>query len=214
MQANDLNVGQELICMNVDRVYDWVLNQNSFNVGPLPGVTFPGLTPPIAIGDIVSLTAEVDEDASTVTVTNREDMDVMVEGELVSLQQVTLQKDFVFSLTLTLLGGITATVPGLTFTAYEQVALSAPEGTEVAVSFTNIDSFVNTPGTPDATDPILNGITLSITACQNIQSTYPVTVEFQAEYCEPREALPTSCPNAMPPQSAMMFPTPSTGNNG
>ena len=51
-------------------------------------------------------------------------------------------------------------------------------------------------------------LSISISICQSIQSTFPVTVEFLADYCEPRSELPlASCsPTGRPNNCSVVFP--------
>ena len=36
--------GKELICINVDKVYDWIVKENSFDISPTGPIAFPGVT--------------------------------------------------------------------------------------------------------------------------------------------------------------------------
>ena len=51
---------------------------------------------------------------------------------------------------------------------------------------------------------------VTVRICQSIQSVFPVTLELEAEFCQPRDILPiptTACPTpAIPPQCPVLFP--------
>jgi len=92
----------------------------------------------------------------------------------------------------------------------EQVTLCAPKGTDVEILYTDLDCFVCTTGTltPAAGAITFSALTITVAVCQSIQSTFPVTVEFLATFCEPRADLPFTCPTAVRPQQCpVIFPT-------
>jgi len=45
MQDNMPSQARELICINVDKVYDWIVKEMSFDISPTGAMTFPGITP-------------------------------------------------------------------------------------------------------------------------------------------------------------------------
>jgi len=54
-----------------------------------------------------------------------------------------------------------------------------------------------------------SALTITVSVCQSIQSTFPVTVEFLATFCEPRAELPFACPGVVrPAQCPAVFPSP------
>ncbi|RDY72741.1 hypothetical protein DXT76_00295 [Halobacillus trueperi] len=232
MQAKKLNGGQELICMNVDKVYDWVIEERSFEYSLPAGTDIvfgpAGLVPDMTItGATVSCEVEPDE-TNPVEILDREDRPFVINGTPVTLQQLNIRKNFVITLTVTLADGtvltstdIAANNALLSFSRCEQVTLCAPEGTDVEITYTDLDCFVcNDGGTltgTAATNSIDFGseLSFSIVSCQSIQSTYPVTVEFLAEFCEPRDSLPTPCPAPIrPDQCPVVFPAFGNGDNG
>ncbi|SDP30227.1 hypothetical protein [Halobacillus aidingensis] len=242
MQAKNLNGGQELICMNVDKVYDWVIEERNFEF-TLPSataVTFlptPTAAPTTAQLLGATVTCEVEPDPTTpIEILDRDDRQFVINGDPVTLQQLNIRKNFVITLTVTLADGrvftsAPPTLPGATtpinpflrFSRCEQVTLCAPEGTDVEVVFTDLDCFVCSSGTItavlDTTTGVLtfafSNLQISIVSCQSIQSTFPVTVEFLAEFCEPRDVLPTPCPAPIrPDQCPVVFPAFGNGDNG
>jgi len=94
------------------------------------------------------------------------------------------------------------------------VTLCAPKGTDVEILYTDLDCFVCTTGTltvgtgAAAGTITFSALTITVAVCQSIQSTFPVTVEFLATFCEPRADLPFTCPTAVRPQQCpVIFPT-------
>jgi len=231
MQEKKLCEGQELICINVDKVYDWIVKENSFDFAlPTGNIVFtPTASVPTTAAGLVGATIRCEVTPATsnpIVITNRQDRPFCIDGKNVLLQQLNIRKNFVVTLIVTLANGTVLTgTPTLTPAANtnlllsrcEQVSLCAPEGTNVEVTFTDLDCFVCSPGVltippvtvPPATAGSINiaGLTISIATCQSIQSTFPVTVEFLADFCEPRDDLPTTCPSPMrPKQCSVIFP--------
>ncbi|REJ09146.1 hypothetical protein [Halobacillus trueperi] len=227
MQAKKLNGGQELICINVDKVYDWVLEERSFEftLDPETGIPFlPGLAAYDFDGATVSCEVEPDP-TNPIDVLERDDRSYVIDGEPVILQQLNIRKNFIITLQITLADGtvLTSTPPAaganpLAIARCEQVVLCAPEGTDVEVTYTDLDCFVCSTG-EISLDEVLginfSDLRINIISCQSIQSTFPVTVEFLAEFCEPRDVLPTPCPAPVrPDQCPVVFPAFGNGNNG
>ena len=202
---------QELICINVEKVYDWVVKDMSFEFTPTSPITFPGL-PGTAVVAGAQVTCKVVPAAvNPVVIMNRENRTFTIDGTSVYLQQLMIQKNFTVTICITLANGTTYTSNGFDISRCENVVMCAPKGTNVDVTYTDLDCFVCSTG-PLTIDPTTGAITfenlsLSIAVCQSIQSTFPVTVEFLADYCEPRADLPFACaPASRPNNCAVVFP--------
>lgn len=219
MKANNLTGGQELLCINTEKVYDWILNEASFDLSladlELPVNPATGL--PLECGDIDidSVTCAVTPSAvDPIVVLDRIDQEFVIDGAIVTLQLVNIRKNFEVTIYVNLiaaLGGATVEVGTAAFTRCEQVILCAPEGTDIDVSYTDLDCFVctatcdtTTTATPDVLD-----VTVSVRLCQSIQSTFDVTLEIVADFCTPRDILPIPpCPAPInPPQCPVVFPS-------
>ncbi|MDW0118815.1 hypothetical protein QTL97_17970 [Sporosarcina thermotolerans] len=201
---------QELICINVDKVYDWVMKENSFDFFPTAPMAFPGMTPTTPMTG-ATVTCEVTPATTNpVVILRRENRQFTVDGHSVCLQQLTIQKTFSVVLVLTLPTGVIFRSSPIPVSRSEQVILCAPEGTDVTVTFTELDCFISAPGTPVPGDGVVTftGLVVSVMTCQSIQSTFPVTVEFLADFCEPRADLAIgSCPHpARPRQCPAVYP--------
>ncbi|WP_163537031.1 hypothetical protein [Gracilibacillus sp. YIM 98692] len=221
MQSDNLTGGQELLCINTEKVFDWILNEATFDLSlndlelPVNPVTGDQLECDDIDLDTVTCTvapAEVDP----IVVLDREDQVFTVDGEEVTLQIVNLRKNFDVTIFVDLvpeLGGATVEVGTVEFTRCEQVILCAPDGTDVDVTYTDLDCFVCTaacdPGTTTEVDEL--DVTVTVRLCQSIQSTFDVTLEIVADFCQPRDILPfPPCPApTMPQQCPAVFP-----NNG
>lgn len=197
---------QELICINVDKVYDWVMKENTFDYFfPATPITFPGITATTSLVDSV-VSCEVTPAATNpFVILRRENRSFMIDGRKVCLQQLTIQKNFTLVLVVTLADGTVLRGPSQTISRSEQVTLCAPEGTDVMVEYTDLDCMISSPGVPAinnaARQITFTGLVITVATCQSIQSTYPVTVEFLADYCEPRADLAIgSCPPPAKPQ--------------
>jgi hypothetical protein len=224
MQAKNLTGGQELLCINTEKVYDWILNEANFDLAlnnldlPLNPVTGAQLECADIDLDTVSCAVEPAE-VDPIVVTGREDQVFVVDGAEVTLQIVNIRKNFdvtIFVNLIPALGGARVEVGTVPFTRCEQVILCAPTGTDIDVTYTDLDCFVCTascdPGTTTEIDEL--DVTVTVRLCQSIKSTYPVTLELVAEFCQPRDILPfPPCPApTIPTQCPVVFPT--TGNNG
>ncbi|MFD2654531.1 hypothetical protein [Gracilibacillus thailandensis] len=224
MQMDNLTGGQELLCINTEKVYDWILNEATFDLN-LPDLELP-INPvtgdPLECDDIDldTVTCEVaPAETDPIVVLEREDQVFIVDDEEVTLQIVNIRKNFevtVFVNLVPALGGTQVEVGTAEFTRCEQVILCAPEGTDIDVSYTDLDCFVCTAacdaGTTTEADEL--DVTVTVRLCQSIQSTFDVTLELVAEFCQPRDILPfPPCPApTIPAQCPVVFP--SNGNNG
>ena len=220
MQFKNLNGGQELICINVDKVYDWIVKEKSFDITLTGTFTFtPTGSVPAGTIEGATVTCEVNPDPTTpIEILARDDRPFIIDGTQVTLQQLNIRKNFIITLIVTLADGtvLTNATPvegglnaGLLISRCEQVTMCAPVGTDVEITYTDLDCFVCTTGTLNGTGDTItfSALTISVVSCQNIQSTFPVTVEYLAEFCEPRDELPTECPPPMPPlQCPIVFP--------
>ncbi|WP_174615533.1 hypothetical protein [Virgibacillus ihumii] len=225
MQAENLTGGQELLCINTEKVYDWIINEASFDLA-LDDLVLP-VGPdgtPLECGDIVldSVTCTVAPDETNpFDILDRTDQQFVIDGTQVTLQLVNIRKNFevtVFADVIPELGGGTVEIGSADFTRCEQVILCAPEGTDIEVSYTDLECFVCTAACDGTTttEPDELDVTVSVRLCQSIQSVFEVTLEIVADFCEPREELPIPpCPApTIPPQCPVVFPNNGTGDNG
>lgn len=218
MKENAQRPDKELICINVDKVYDWVLKENSFDFTPQNPVRFRGLTE--NLNDIELnrsiITCEVTPEygSDSVVILDRVNREFLIDGRRVCLQQLTIRKKFNLVIILTLPNGDVYRSWPIDVSRSEQVILCAPEDTEVTVTYTDLDCFVSSTGRLDQGGPSdrdeidFTNLVVTIRTCQSIQSTFPVTVEFLADFCHPRAELAIgSCPlPSRPPQCHSIFP--------
>jgi len=202
----------ELICINVDKVYDWIVKEKSFDVS-LPPMTQIIFTPSgsVAAGSIsgATVTCEVNPDPTNpIEILASDDRPFIIDGTQVTLQQLNIKKNFIITLIVTLANGTVltsdATNAALRISRCEQVTLCAPARTDVEITYTELDCFVCMPGSLTGASQAgsiitFTGLTISVVTCQSIQSVFPVTVEFLAEFCEPRDDIQPECPAPMRP---------------
>lgn len=217
--SQSLNGGQELLCIETNKVYDWILNEASFDLN-LSGLALPinpnnGAQLECADIDLNTVTCAISPaDINPIEIVGREDQVFEMNGDVVTLQIVTIRKNFDVTLFVNLnqsLGGNRVEVDTVTFTRCEQVILCAPEGTEVSVTYEDVSCFVcHTTCDPQSTTEV-NELDAAVTVriCQSIQSTHPVTIEVIAEFCQPRDAidLPPCPAPTIPLQCPVVFPT-------
>ncbi|SEN86055.1 hypothetical protein SAMN04488134_102116 [Amphibacillus marinus] len=211
--------GEELLCFNAEKVYDWVIlretvNQNvpAADWGVLPidpcGPTVSNLTircylvDPLS-GEPLPPNAEI----PVVETAEREDREFIIDGKRVTLQRVAFEK------TLSLIvefSGFDGTTPFLELadpveiTIPESVFLCAPEGTRLVVRVSDVtcSASVNCVATT------FESMDVSLVVCQSVQSVADVTLELEASFCEPRDLLAIDeCPSPIiPPQCPIVFP--------
>jgi len=200
---------QEPICINVDKVFDWIVKEASFEFSPTGPITFPGVTATTSLAGAVVTCNVVPRATNPVVILNRENRQFTIDGATVCLQNLTIQKNFTVTLVVTLPNGTRFTSNTITVSRCEQVTLCAPKGTDVEILFTDLDCFVCSTGTltPGTNTITFSALVVTISVCQSIQSTFPVTVEFLATFCEPRAELPFACPGVVrPAQCPAVFP--------
>lgn len=223
MKAENLTGGQELLCINTEKVYDWIINETTFdlNIDDLELPTNPNTGAPLEYVDIdmgtitckVVPTTGLKYSPPPFEILEQADRQFVIDGEEVTLQQVTIRKNLEVIIYADLskeLGCVNIELGRAEFSRCEQVILCAPEGTDIEVSYTDLDCFVcsancdtTTTGTPDELD-----VSVTVRLCQSIQSTFKVTLEITADFCEPREILQIPpCPApTIPPQCPVVFP--------
>ena len=210
MHENQQSQNRELICINVEKVYDWVVKDLSFEHTRTAPLTFPSSLPTGMLPADTIVTCHVEPaENNPVVIMSRENRTFTIEGKSVCLQQLMIQKNFTITICLKLSDGTMYTSEPFDVSRCEHVVMCAPKGTNVDVTYTDLDCFVCSTGTITNTGGLVtfSNLSLSITVCQSIQSTFPVTVEFLAEYCEPREDLPFACPPASRPRNcSVVFP--------
>ena len=218
MAINHITGGQELLCVNTEKVYDWVLNEGTFDLNidglELPINTVTGAQLECDDIDLNTVTCEViPAEVDSIVVLDREDQVLTIEEEEVTLQVVNIRKSFDVIVNAQLipeLGGGTIEIGTATFSRCEQVILCAPEGTDINVSYTDLSCFVCSvncdTGTTTEIDEL--NVTLTVRRCQSIQSTHEVTIELEADFCQPRDMLPVPpCPTpTIPAQCPVIFP--------
>ncbi|WP_342441879.1 hypothetical protein MHB40_23370 [Lysinibacillus sp. FSL K6-0057] len=210
MQEHMPSQAQELICINVDKVYDWIVKEMSFDISPTGAITFPGVTAGTDLTGAIVTCRVIPAATNPIVILNRENRQFSIDGSTVCLQHLNIQKNFILTIVVTLPTGTVYTSTEIPVSRCEQVTLCAPKGTDVEILYTDLDCFVCTTGTLTAAAGAItfSALTITVAVCQSIQSTFPVTVEFLATFCEPRADLPFSCPTAVRPQQCpVIFPT-------
>lgn len=200
---------RELICINVDKVYDWIVKENSFDIFPTGPIAFPGVTTGTVLTNATVECEVVPAAENPIEILNRENRQLCVDGMDVCLQQLTIRKNFSVTLVVTTTAGTIFRSSLIPASRNEMVTLCAPEGTDVEITYTELDCFLSSTGTLIAgTDTItFSAPVISVSTCQSIQSTYPVTVELFTEFCQPREDFIAGCaPPVHPPQCPSLFP--------
>ncbi|KEK11369.1 hypothetical protein EP18_12495 [Lysinibacillus sphaericus] len=210
MQEHMPSQAQELICINVDKVYDWIVKEMSFDISPTGAITFPGVTAATDLTGAIVTCRVIPAATNPIVILNRENRQFSIDGSTVCLQHLNIQKNFILTIIVTLPNGTMFTSAEIPVSRCEQVTLCAPKGTDVEILYTDLDCFVCTTGTLTAAAGAItfSALTITVAVCQSIQSTFPVTVEFLATFCEPRADLPFTCPTAVRPQQCpVIFPT-------
>lgn len=223
MQEKPLRGAQELLCINTEKVYDWILEEATVSrtlaigdLGTLPvGVDGAILCDPLAriqitpmLTDATGAPLPLNSEVTVVESLPRIDRQFEVDGALVTLQRVTFTKTVYVVLEISGVNPTTGTpftfrTPPIPFVVTESAFLCAPAGTTLVVRITDFEAQTIVNCTAGA----FVGLGISIVVCQSIQTVTPVTLELTAEFCAPREALIENCPPPLiPPQCPIVFP--------
>lgn len=205
---------QELLCINAEKVYDWVILQNT--VRQL--VSAKELDIDHELDDVKHLTTRfilTDEhgkplgpNAEVKVKENekREEKTFVIDGALVTLEKVSFVK--VFFIVIEFRGVkdhspfVLRSCP-IRFEAHESLFLCAPEGTRLVVRLTDLDGSAKL----NFFDDHLKSVDVTLTTCQSIQAVADVTIEVKADFCHPREILTEQCSTpVIPPQCPVIFP--------
>lgn len=209
----------ELLCFNAEKVYDWVILQETVNqnvlVADLGVLPIDPCNPAVSnlstrcylidplTGNPLPQNAEIEVDEDD----DRQDRDFIIDGNQVTLQRVS----FVKNLSLVVeFSGFEGTTPFLEISdpieieIPESVFLCAPEGTRLVVRISDVICNVSVNCVIGA----LESVDVSLNICQSVQSVADVTLELEASFCEPRDLLVTDeCPSpVIPPQCPIVFP--------
>lgn len=218
MNCYQVDGEQEILCINTKKVYDWILNEAEFDLTlnnlDLPVNPVTGIQLECDDIDLNSVSCTVTPtETDPITILGRENQLVFIDGEEAVLQIVNIRKNFevtVFVNLIAALGGATVEVGSVEFSRCEQVIMCAPDGTDIDVINVDLDCFVCTtscdPGTTTEVDEL--DVTVNVRLCQSIQSTFDVTLEIEAAFCQPRDILPfPPCPApTIPLQCPVVFP--------
>ena len=127
MQAENLTGGQELLCINTEKVYDWILNEATFDLSladlELPVNPATGAQLECDDIDIDTVTCAVAPTAvDPIVILDRVDQQFVIDGAQVTLQLVNIRKNFEVTIFVDLipeLGGATVEVGTAEFTRCE-----------------------------------------------------------------------------------------------
>ncbi|WP_335872294.1 hypothetical protein [Bacillus sp. 2205SS5-2] len=206
MQTNKGSSDKELLCFEAEKVYDWLLEESIFKTS-ISDVSFSfGIN--VACDDIASVTCMVTDVEITEVPDSREDVDLIIDGEPITLQKVLLKKVITYSPTMTLDSGETSTLTGFQFVGFEEVILCAPEGTTIKATETDVDCIITGYSfCVDGGNNLILDFSVKFRICQSITATFPVILELEAAFCTPREPLPIDCPTPfVPAQCPSLFP--------
>lgn len=212
----------DLICVKVDKVYDWIIKENSFDIFPTKEFKFDVDLTEKELKHVNLHCEIVPDERNPVEVLKRERCQFCIDGKNVWLENLTIRKNFTVTLCLVLPSGRMSEGKRFKTSRDELVTLCAPEGTNIEVTFTKLDCFVASKGSLSIHEghhkegpehnphPFveLKHPVISVSSCQSIQSTFPVTVELWADFCEPREDFIAGCSGPThPPQCPTLFPS-------
>jgi len=210
-------IGKELLCMNAEKVYDWVILQGnvstSANASELGGLTIDPCDP--SVSKLTTETFLTDEDGNRLSPNDiieitesqeRSDRPFIIDGTEVMLQNVSFQKTLYVVVEFS---GLKYTTPfveqtlPIPITIPESLFMCAPNGTDLVVRITDVDCTVSV----NCTDKSLTSLDITLNVCQSVQSVTEVTVELFTKFCEPRDVLTEQCPSPIiPPQCPVIFP--------
>ncbi len=216
METKPICKVQETLCINVEKVYDWILEEAAGSTTipiarlpiPLPaGATNVEVDCTLTSADGTPLPINAKLDVTEVS--PRKERQFEVNGTLVTLQRVTFTKTLYVVLEISGVDPTTGeqfliTSNPAPFTFIETAFLCAPPGTSLVVRISDFACL--TVINRDETEAI-TGFGLSISICQSIQIVSPATIELSADFCAPREILSEKCATpTIPAQCPAVFP--------
>lgn len=214
--SSSISINQENLCVNVEKVYDWIIEESTGST-TVPVATMP-LALPVDSTDVVAdciLTDAtgapfpINSEVSVTEVAPREDRQFEIDGALVTLQRVTFSKVLYVVLKVSGVDPETGTPFIITslprpFNFVESEFLCAPAGTSLIVRISNFTCLTTINRNETGA---ITGFGLRIFVCQSIKTFAPATIRLSADFCNPRELLTEQCANPiMPPQCPTIFP--------
>ncbi len=217
MGENLIRRPRESLCVNAEKVYDWVIEEGTGSTTLLASrlpVAIPADATNVQVKCILTdengIPLPINTQIDVTEVAPREDRQFDLDGTIVTLQRVLFTKKIYIVLEISGVDSATGSqffitsdpFPPFNFTETEY--LCAPPGTTLIVRIS--DFSCQTVVNRTETDAI-SGFGVSIFICQSIQVVAPVTIELSANFCVPRETLSEHCGNPrIPPQCPIIFP--------
>ncbi|WP_433747443.1 hypothetical protein [Falsibacillus pallidus] len=219
MKAQPLCGAQELLCINAEKVYDWVILQSSDSRTVIE-IFFPenGFNPCApGVSNLVTTCILTDASGTPVSLSSpnaltveeigtRDSREFIVDGAVVTLQNVSWVKSIYIVLEYT---GIFEAAPfvfrsqPVLFEIPESAFLCAPEGTDLLVRLTDFNCRTRF----NCLSEFNSSVDVFLTICQSVQTFANVTLELEAEFCQPRDIINEQCPSpVIPPQCPVIFP--------
>ncbi|HLR74067.1 MAG TPA: hypothetical protein VK077_02280 [Virgibacillus sp.] len=207
---------EEILCINTEKVYDWVVLQSSINntftaadlgftVNPCDP-TISNLVTECFITDVNGIPLPLNGEVAVTEVGDRQDRVFVIDGTQVTLQNVSFLKTLYVVVEIS---GLDGTQPFLDrsqpipIEIPESLFLCAPEGTDLVVRLTDVECSVRVNCTAGA----LTNVDVYLNLCQSVQAVTNVTVEVAADFCQPRDIITEQCPPpTIPPQCPILFP--------
>ncbi len=216
MEDKSLCITPNTLCINTDRVYDWVIEEAESST-TIPAIGMP-LTIPLEatnvkatciLTDAAGVPLPINTELNVTETAPRENHQFTVDNTVVTLQRVIFTKVIYVVLEVTGVDSTTGTQfliqsNPIQLNFMETIFLCAPPGTTLLVRVSNFSclTVINRDGTGAIIDFQLN-----INICQSIQMVAPVTVEVRADMCSPRKILTEHCGNvSIPPRCPSVFP--------
>lgn len=207
----------EILCINTDKVYDWVILQNNINntflaadLGALPvdpcDPAVSNLRTNCYLVDAAGNPLPPNREIAVIETSDRQDRTFLVDNKQVLLQKVSFQSTIYVVVEISGLNGTTPFIEQtqpIAIEIPESIFLCAPEGTDLIVRLSDIECNVvlNCAGTT------LGNVDISLQLCQSVQAVTNVTVELPANFCEPREVFTEQCSTPIiPAQCPVVFP--------
>lgn len=217
MESIQIQPDPELLCINAERVYDWVILQANINnnvsvadLGPLPVDPYDAAVSNLttdcylvdAFGNPLLPNAVVD----IKEVGERQSRTFVIDGAQVALQKISFIKTVNVVIEFSGLNGTTPFVQQslpIAIEIPESLFLCAPEGTDLIVRLSDIEYNIRVNGTAGA----LTSVDIALGLCQSVQAVTNVTLELTADFCQPRDILIEQCPAPLiPAQCPVLFP--------
>ena len=223
-------INQERLCITTSKVYDWIVGQIDVPTQSFRGTaglerldfSCENITDQTSSGPLLSECIPTDAEGNPIDPLSpgsilcteltqpggRRNVDVTLSsGETVTLQEVMLLNRGYYVIQISNPSGVTCTSSPQTYSVIQTFILCAPEGTNLTCDISDFQCFsCNSCSLDEEGNQQFQQIDVSITICNSLQVESTVTIELDADICQPRlTKIERNCPQINIPSGCPAF---------